>query len=330
MDISGRTVLIVGGTSGIGLGLARRLAAAGSDVIVGGRTTGTVDHLKTITIDVSDPDSIRRARDEVLTKHSDLDLLVTMSGVMLVEDLRDPAHLTDAETTISVNLLGTIRVIDAFTPHLLRQGRSDIITVTSGIAFLPFPLMPTYAASKAGVHAYTESLRAQLAGTGVEVTELVPPAVATAGQAKANPAAQPLEGFLDEVIELITATPTANEIVVRAALPHRWAEPRRHLRRPRRAPPPVPQHPARTLTPPPLTEWARFAAPSGPTRTGSTGSATPHPAATGWHRRGPHPRWWPSRRNGTCHPRHAAPADEVRKPGRAARAVESIIALAKP
>lgn len=224
MNIRVRTVLIVGGTSGIGLGLARRFAAAGSNVIVGGRTTGAVDDLETITIDVSDPGSIRRARDEVLAKHQDLDVVVTMSGVMLVEDLRDPAHLADAETTISVNLLGTIRVIDAFTPHLLRQGRGDIVTVTSGIAFLPFPLMPTYAASKAGVHAYTESLRAQLAGTGVEVTELIPPAVATAGQQKVNPAALPLEGFLDEVIELITATPTPNEIVVKGALPHRWAE----------------------------------------------------------------------------------------------------------
>ncbi len=74
------------------------------------------------------------------------------------------------------------------------------------------------------MHPYTESLRAQLAGTGVEVTELIPPAVATAGQEKVNPAALPLEGFLDEVIELITATPTPNEIVVKAALPHRWAE----------------------------------------------------------------------------------------------------------
>ena len=92
-------------------------------------------------------------------------------------------------------------MIDAFTPHLLRQGRADIITVTSGIAFMPFPLMPTYGATKAGVHAYTESLRAQLAGTGVGVTELVPPAVATAGQEKLNPAALPLDAYLDEVLE---------------------------------------------------------------------------------------------------------------------------------
>ncbi|MCU1644102.1 MAG: Oxidoreductase [Nocardia sp.] len=227
MDISGRTVLIVGGTSGIGLGLARLFVAAGSTVIVGGRNTGRVDDLETVEtveIDVADPDSIVRARDEVLARHPGLDVVVTMSGVMLVEDLRDPAHITQAETTIAINLLGTIRVIDAFTPHLIERGGGTIITVTSGIAFLPFPLMPTYAASKAGVHAYTESLRAQLAGTGVEVTELIPPAVATAGQEKVNPAALPLDGFLDEVIELLSVNPTSNEILVNGVLMHRWAE----------------------------------------------------------------------------------------------------------
>jgi uncharacterized oxidoreductase len=224
MDISNRTVLIVGGTSGIGLGLARRFAAAGSTVVVAGRDTSKVDDLETVQIDVTDPDSISRARDEVLNAHPELDVLVTMSGVMLMEDLRDPAHLDAAETTITVNLLGTIRTIDAFTPHLTSRGGADIITVSSGIGFLPFPLMPTYGASKAGVHAYTEALRPQLAGTGVTVTELVPPAVATAGQEKVNPAALPLDGYLDEVTDLITQNPTPNEIIVQAALRLRWAE----------------------------------------------------------------------------------------------------------
>ena len=224
MEITGRTVLVVGGTSGIGRGLAQRFADAGSTVVVGGRDPAPQDGLETVRIDVTDPASVVRARDEVLAAHPDLDVVVTMSGVMLVEDLRDPAHISSAETTIAVNLLGTIRVVDAFTPHLVGRGSGDIITVTSGIAFLPFPLMPTYGASKAGVHAYTESLRAQLAGTGVDVTELVPPAVATAGQEQVNPAALPLDGFLDEVVELLTASPTPAEVVVQGAQMHRWAE----------------------------------------------------------------------------------------------------------
>ena len=224
MDITHRTALIVGGTSGIGLGLARRFAAAGSTVVVGGRTPGRVDDLETVRIDVTDPASVLRARDEVLAAHPDLDLVVTMSGVMHIEDLRDPAHFAQSESSIAVNLLGTIRVIDAFTPHLVRRGAGTVITVTSGIAFLPFPLMPGYAASKAGVHAYTEALRAQLAGAGVEVVELIPPAVATAGQEKVNPAALPLEGFLDEVVGLLSAEPTPKEVLVRGVMQHRWAE----------------------------------------------------------------------------------------------------------
>jgi short-subunit dehydrogenase involved in D-alanine esterification of teichoic acids len=224
MDITNRTVLVVGGTSGIGLGLARRFAAAGSTVIVGGRNTDRVSDLETVQIDVTDAESILSARDRVLADHPDLDVVVTMSGVMLLEDLRDPAHGAQAETTIMVNLLGTIRVLDTFIPHLIARGGGNIITVSSGIGFLPFPLMPSYGASKAGVHAYTESLRAQLAGTGVEVTELIPPAVATAGQEKVNPAALPLESFLDEVTEHLTESSTPNEIVVKAALALRWAE----------------------------------------------------------------------------------------------------------
>lgn len=228
MDTSGRTALIVGGTSGIGLGLARRFAADGSTVVVAGRHPTRVPDLEAVTVDVTDGASVASARDRVLAAHPDLDVLVTMSGVMPTEDLRDPDHFSATRASVEVNLLGTIRVLDAFTPHLLARGRdglpSDVITVTSGIAYLPFPLMPGYGASKAGVHAYTESLRAQLAGTGITVTELVPPAVATSGQEKVNPAALPLEGYLDDVMALVRQEPTPQQIVVPAAEPLRWAE----------------------------------------------------------------------------------------------------------
>jgi uncharacterized oxidoreductase len=225
VEITNHTVLIVGGTSGIGLGLAHRFAAAGNTVIVGGRNVAAVDDRPAVTIDVTDPDSVARARDSVLASHPDLDVVVTMSGVMLPEDLRDPSHVSAAEQTIRTNLLGTIRVTDAFTPHLLGRGKGTIITVSSGIAFLPFPLMPTYAASKAGVHAYSESLRAQLNGTGVDVIELVPPAVATTPQLKQmNPNALDLDAFLDEVMTLLAQSPTPNEILVQSVMEHRWVE----------------------------------------------------------------------------------------------------------
>ncbi|MER6209411.1 SDR family NAD(P)-dependent oxidoreductase [Streptomyces sp. NPDC001642] len=229
MDLSNRTVLVVGGTSGIGRELARRFAAAGSTVAVGGRSPEALSELAgegfgTFRIDVTDGASVAAARDAVLAHHPELDTVVTMSGVMILEDLRDPAHFAAAETTIDTNLLGTIRVIDAFTPHLVGRGAGTVITVTSGIAFLPFPPMPAYAASKAGVHAYSEALRAQLDGTGVDVVELVPPAVATAGQEKVNPHALPLDDFAGEVMQLLSENPTPHEVLVKGVLMHRWAE----------------------------------------------------------------------------------------------------------
>ncbi|MFF9094328.1 SDR family oxidoreductase [Streptomyces sp. NPDC014802] len=229
MDLSNRTVLIVGGTSGIGRELARRFAEAGSTVVVGGRNREALSELSgeafgTVSIDVTDSDSVSSARDDVLARYPELDTVVTMSGVMLMEDLRDPAHFEATRTTIDTNLLGTIRVIDAFTPHLVRQGAGTFVTVTSGIAFLPFPPMPSYAASKAAVHAYSEALRAQLDGTGVDVVELVPPAVATAGQEKVNPHALPLDDFATEVMHLLAENPTPREILVKGVLGHRWAE----------------------------------------------------------------------------------------------------------
>ncbi|MFF3000131.1 SDR family oxidoreductase [Streptomyces sp. NPDC057950] len=224
MELTNRTVLIVGGTSGIGLELAHRFAKDRNTVVVGGRRPEPRDGLQSVRIDVTDPASVLRARDEVLAAHPDLDVVVTMSGVLLTEDLREPAHITDAENMVATNLLGTIRVIDAFTPHLIGRGTGTIITVSSGIGFLPFPLMATYGATKAAVHSYTESLRAHLAGTGVEVAELVPPAVATPAMAKLNPAAVPIDDYLDEVMELLAVEPTTREIIAEAALPLRWAE----------------------------------------------------------------------------------------------------------
>ncbi|PYY33525.1 oxidoreductase [Curtobacterium sp. MCJR17_055] len=228
MDITTRSVVIVGATSGIGLELARRFRDAGSSVVIGGRRTDLLDQLRaegfgTVAVDVTDTASVAAARDSVLDLLPDLDTVVTMSGIGLPEDLRDPAHFADAERTIDVNVLGTIRVVDAFTPHLLAQGSGTIVTVSSGIGFLPFPLMASYGASKAAVHAYSEALRAQLAGTGVDVAELVPPAVATS-MGTSNPNALDLGAFGAEVMTLLAQDPTPHEVLVQGVLMHRWAE----------------------------------------------------------------------------------------------------------
>jgi uncharacterized oxidoreductase len=230
MDTTNSTVFIPGATSGLGLGLALRLQQAGSTVVIGGRRQQLLDSLAaehgfdTVLVDVADAASITTAAATVLERHPDLDALVTMSGIMRDEDLRDPAHIDEAEATITTNLLGTIRLIDAFLPHLLTRPAATVMTVTSGLAYTPMAGVPTYNATKAGVHAYTLSLRQQLVGSDVEVLELVPPAVATDLRgAGVDFGGMPLSDFLDEVVALLDAG-ASPEILVQNVLPLRWSE----------------------------------------------------------------------------------------------------------
>lgn len=230
MDITTSTVFIPGATSGIGLGLARRLADAGSTVVIGGRRRALLDELRaddprldTVEVDVDDPASITTAARAVTDRHPDLDAVVTMSGIMRPEDLRDPGHIAAAEATITTNLLGTIRLVDAFLPHLLTRPAATVMTVSSGLAFTPLAATPTYNATKAAVHSYTLSLRTQLADTGVEVLELVPPAVATDLLGGADFGGMPLDAFLDEVVGLLRQG-AGPEVLVAGVLPLRWSE----------------------------------------------------------------------------------------------------------
>jgi uncharacterized oxidoreductase len=226
MDITTSTVFIPGATSGIGLAIARALTDAGSTVIAGGRSVARLtESFDSVEIDVTDAASVARARDVVLDKHPGLSAVITMSGIMAAEDLRDPAHFATAERTIDTNLLGTIRVVDAFTPHFLRRGAGTIVTVSSGLAYVPFPLTPAYGATKAAVHSYTESLRKQLDGTGVEVAELIPPEVATnlMPGGETSPTAMPLADFVTESVALLATDPTPHEITVDRVKPLRHA-----------------------------------------------------------------------------------------------------------
>ena len=222
MNISGNTVFIPGATSGIGLGLALRLQAKGNTVIVGGRRTDLLRQIAaehpgfgTIAINTTDPASITAARDELATRYPALDTLITMAGIMEPEDLRDPASLDVAERTVEVNLLGPIRLIHAFLPGLLAQPTATVMTVSSGLAYVPLPATPTYNATKAAIHSFTESLRVQLFKSDVQVIELVPPATRTTLMNQQNSeVAMPLEDFLDEVMSLLEADPKAEQILV--------------------------------------------------------------------------------------------------------------------
>ncbi|MGO2820808.1 MAG: SDR family oxidoreductase [Brachybacterium tyrofermentans] len=236
MNITGHTIFLPGATSGIGLALALRLQEKGNLVIVGGRRTELLERvaaehpgIATVRVDTADPDSIEAAARTVLAEHPDLDVLIAMAGIMRAEDWTDPAgFVATAEATVTTILLGPIRLIAAFMEHLLAQKSATIMTVSSGLAFVPLRPTPTYNATKAAIHMLSESLRLQLAGTSVEVLELIPPAVRTdlmPGQATSE-TAMPLADFVDEVMSLLEARPEATEIRVRQVEFLRGAEAR--------------------------------------------------------------------------------------------------------
>ncbi|TCO30343.1 short-subunit dehydrogenase involved in D-alanine esterification of teichoic acids [Kribbella steppae] len=221
MKTTGNTIFMTGGTSGIGLGLARKLRDLGNTVIISGRRKDLLDRIAAedgiegIALDVADPESITAAVETVTTTYPDLNVVVTMAGVMRAEDLHDPAHLATSEEIIAINLLGTIRTITAFTPYLLKQPDPAILTVSSGLAFVPLVITPTYNATKAAIHSYTQSLRRQLADTPLQVIEVIPPAVQTALLNQENDErAMPLDDYLTETVELLQQQPDAEEILV--------------------------------------------------------------------------------------------------------------------
>ena len=236
MNISGNTVFIPGSTSGIGLALAVELQARGNTVIVGGRRADLLEQIAarhpgidTVQIDTSDPASIDSAAKEVLARHPDLNVLIAMAGIMRVEDWRRPEEfLASAESVITTNVLGPIRLIAAFTEHLQAQPDATIVTVSSGLGFTPLKATPSYNASKAAIHLLSESIRLQYADTTVQVVELVPPSVRTSlvpGQ-ETSEFAMPLDEFVAEAVALFEADPDAREIQVERVKFLRYGEAR--------------------------------------------------------------------------------------------------------
>jgi len=180
-----------------------------------------------LELDVDDAAAITAFADTVRAKFPTLNVLINNAGVMRAETLKEqPAGLADMEAMIRTNLLGPLRLTAALMPSLLRQKRAAIVNVTSGLAFVPLVITPTYSATKAALHSYTQSLRAQLAGTSVQVIELAPPAVQTdlmPGQSKAA-YAMPLAEYTDEVMRLFETQPNADETLVERVKPLRFAE----------------------------------------------------------------------------------------------------------
>jgi len=233
MKLTGNTVLITGGGTGIGRGLAEAFHALGDQVIIAGRRKAVLDDvtavnpgMASVQLDVADKDALATAVALVVKHYPALNILINNAGIMRREDLKaDARDLADAEAIVATNLLAPLRLTAALLPHLMRQPAATVINVSSALAFVPMAQTPTYCAAKAALHSYTQSLRYQLKGTSVEVKELIPPYVQTELMDGADdPRAMPLLSFIAEVMAILRDDPDGEEIVVKGAQGLRLAE----------------------------------------------------------------------------------------------------------
>ena len=234
MNLTNNTILITGGGSGIGRALAESFHHLGNQVIITGRNQKKLDEttaanagMKSLVADMSDPGSLHSLADQNTKSNPNHKALDNKAGIMLIENLLDAKQsLADSEATINTNLFAPIRLTAALLPVLKTQPRSVIMNVSSGLAFVPMAITPTYCATKAAIHSYTQALRYQLKDTAVEVLELIPPYVATTLMGEhglKDPQAMPLGEYISEVMEILKTEPTPSEICVKRVYPLRFA-----------------------------------------------------------------------------------------------------------
>lgn len=205
-------VLVTGGTSGIGAGLAGRLHARGAVVIISGRDRDRLESVASrhpgmavVVMDVADPESVTRGMEMVEATVPHLTTLINNAGIQRLLDFSaaQPPDHPDISAEIATNFTGLINVTSAALPLLRRAARSRVVHIGSGLGFVPYAKVPVYSATKAAVHSFTVSLRRQLAGSSVQVVEIIPPVVDTPlhrAMPSAPPMAMPLDAFLDKAI----------------------------------------------------------------------------------------------------------------------------------
>jgi uncharacterized oxidoreductase len=232
LNIKGNTILITGGGSGLGRALAEALHAEGNQIIIAGRRRQVLDEtvkanpgMKSLVLNIEDAAAISAFAAQIATEYPTLNVLVNNAGIMKPENLLQ-GGVNDAEAMIVTNLLGPIRLTAALLPLLQKQSNAAIINVSSGLAFVPLAVTPTYCATKAALHSWTQSLRYQLQNTAVEVKEWIPPYVQTelmGPQQASDPRAMPLKEFIAESVEILRTQPDAKEICVKNVDPLRYA-----------------------------------------------------------------------------------------------------------
>jgi uncharacterized oxidoreductase len=235
MKMTQNTILVTGGGSGIGRALAEAFHALGNQVIIAGRgkarldeTTAANPGMKSVTLDIGKVETLRPFAAELATTYPALNVVLQCAGVMIPENLLKPEDTLGADaSTIATNLLGPIRLTAELLPLLLKQPHAAVITVSSGLAFIPLAMTPTYCATKAAIHSYSQSLRYQLRDTSVQVLEIIPPYVQTelmGSNQASDPRAMPLKDYIDETMNILKTSPDAVEICVERVKPLRFAE----------------------------------------------------------------------------------------------------------
>ena len=187
MELSNRTVLVTGGTSGIGLGIAESFLRSKSKVIVCGRNKEKLSTVKekfpdimVLPCDVGNASQRKKLAEEVLRRFPDLDILVNNAGIQRYIDLKKGYdELKSGEDEIAINFVATVELTSLFIGHLMKRPSAAIINVSSGLGFMPMLNTPIYSATKAAIHTYSLVLRQQLKDTSVRVIEIVPPMVDT-------------------------------------------------------------------------------------------------------------------------------------------------------
>lgn len=230
MQLTGNTILITGGGSGIGAGLAGALHLGGNEVIIAGRRREALEAvarqypgMERLQLDQGDPGAVETFADEIVHRYPKLNVLVNNAGIIASEDLTE-SDPTIVRRVISTNLVGPLVLIGHLLPMLLRQPTASIVNVSSALAFVPMASLPTYSATKAALHSYTESLRFQLRGSRIRVVEIPPPRVYTADGAHDDANGVAVGTFVDEVMSLLATHPEADEVVVDAARRLRFAD----------------------------------------------------------------------------------------------------------